>query len=336
MKIHRLWIEEWMALFGMKGTVTDTLEFLNKDEVVNGERQIRVITGVETDEEVVVFKLVHESLFHKELIESQIEFSQKLRAAGVNTTYQYKTKDDYVSEVMLEGMKFCLTCEAFIGSEPKALTVDLVHEIGKALGKMHCISEELQMEIGFSRVYHEVMNKSSYGKIWGNEYPDWVDRKWIDRIMKKHDQLMEEIQSGFAKLPKAAVQGDVFGLNNVAITEDGVAIYDYNLASDEVLVGDFLLAWYRTVSDRSMHEFLNEENADFMWRAYVAGYLESRSLSEQEYEAGYKLSAVLGVLYLSKLAMELNAEDRNEEAQKCLLVGERLLESPRRLKVDQR
>ena len=40
MRIHKLWIEEWMELFGIEGTVTDTLEFLNKDEEIDGDRQI--------------------------------------------------------------------------------------------------------------------------------------------------------------------------------------------------------------------------------------------------------------------------------------------------------
>lgn len=329
MKIHKQWIEEWLSMFGIHGTVKDILEFLHKDEEIDGERQIRIITGVETEEELVVFKLVHETMFSPELIESQIEFSQKLRECGINTTYQYKAENGYVLEVILEGTKFSLTCEAFIGSEPEALTADLQYEIGKALGLMHRISETHQMEIGFSRVYHEVMNKSSYWKIWGNQYPDWVDRAWIDRIAEKHDSLMEEIQSKWIKLPKAAVQGDVFGINNVAVTETGIAIYDYNLASDEVLVGDFLLAWYRTIGDQSMHCFLNESNADLMWKAYAAGYLESRPLSELENEIGYKLCAVLGVLHLSKLAIELKADGRDEHAKQCLLAAERIMDRPR-------
>lgn len=336
MRIHKLWIEEWMELFGIEGTVTDTLEFLNKDEEIDGDRQIRVITAVETEEEIVVFKLVHESMFSKELIESQIEFSQKLREAGVNTTYQYRTKEGYVLDVMLEGVQFCLTCEAYIGSEPEALTADLEYEIGKVLGKMHCISQEQQMKIGFSRVYHEVMNKSSYRKVWGNKYPDWVEKSWIDQMTEKHDSLMEEIQSGFAELPKAAVQGDIFGVNNVAVTEEGIAIYDYNLASDEVLVGDFLMCWYRTIADKSIHVFLNESNVKKMWEAYSSGYLENRSLSEKEYEIGHKLCAVLGLLHLTKLAIELKADGRMSDAKACLSAGERLLESPRWLEENTR
>lgn len=332
MKIHKLWIEEWMAFFGIEGKATDILEYLNKDEDIDGERQIRVIMAVETEQDVVVFKLVHESRFNKELIESQIEFSQKLREAGVNTTYQYRTEAGYVKEVMLEGFGFCLTCEAFIGSEPEALTVGLEYEIGKIIGKMHRISGERQMEIGFSRVYHEVMMKSSYRKVWGNKYPTWVEKAWIDDMAEKHDSLMEAIQSEFAELPKAAVQGDVFGLNNVAVTEKGIAIYDYNLASDEVLVGDFLMCWYRTIADKSMHEFLNESNVQMMWEAYAAGYLESRSLSRTEYAVGYKLCAVLGLIHMTKLAIELNADGRKSDAQVCLLAGERLLERPRWLK----
>jgi len=329
MKIHKLWIEEWMALFGIEGRVTDILEFLNKDEDIDGQRQIRVIMAVKTEEKVVVFKLVHESMFSKELIESQIEFSQKLREAGVNTTYQYRTKTGYVIEVMLEGFKFCLTCEAFIGNKPEALTADLEYELGKTLGKMHRISEDRQMEIGFSRVYHEVMNKSSYRKVWGNAYPDWVEKTWIDQMTEKHDSLMEEIQSEFAKLPKAAVQGDIFGVNNVAVTEEGIAIYDYNLASDEVLVGDFLMCWYRTIADKSMHVFLNESNVQMMWEAYADGYLESRPLSKIEYAVGHKLCAVLGLIHLTKLAIVLEADGRKSDAQTCLLAGERLLERPR-------
>ena len=65
MKIYESWIQEWLKTFGVKGKVTDTLEFLNKDEEIDGERQIRVILGVETEQEVVVFKLVHESMFNR-------------------------------------------------------------------------------------------------------------------------------------------------------------------------------------------------------------------------------------------------------------------------------
>ena len=329
MKIHKQWIEEWLSIFGIHGNISDILEFLHKDEEIDGERQIRIITAVETEEEVVVFKLVHETMFAPELIEAQIEFSQKLRKCGINTTYQYKAEKGYVQEVILEEMRFSLTCEAFIGSEPEMLTEELQYELGKALGRMHLISETQQMEIGFSRVYHEVMNKSSYRKIWGNQYPDWVDKEWIDRITEKHDYLMGEIQSKWTELPKAAVQGDVFGLNNVAVTETGIAIYDYNLASDEVLVGDFLLAWYRTIGDQSMHCFLNESNAELMWKAYAAGYLESRPLSELEYNIGYKLCAVLGVLHLSKLAIELKGDGREDYAKQCLQAAERIMDRPR-------
>ena len=134
MKIHKLWLEEWLPMFGVKGALADTLEFINMDVEIDGERQIRVITAAETDEgKVVGFKLVHESMFHKELIESQIEFSQKLRVAGLNTTYQFKAEGSYVLDVVLEGMNCCLTCEEYIGSRPDHLSADLEYEIGKVL-----------------------------------------------------------------------------------------------------------------------------------------------------------------------------------------------------------
>lgn len=329
MKIYESWIQEWLKTFGVKGKVTDTLEFLNKDEEIDGERQIRVILGVETEQEVVVFKLVHESMFNRELIESQITFSQKLRESGIATTYQYRTQEGYTQEVVLEGIRLCLSCEAFMGSEPEALTEELAYEIGKMMGNMHRISEEQKLEIGFSRVYHEVMNKSSYKKIWNNQYPNWIDKNWIDKITEKHDSLMEEIQSKWTELPKAAVQGDIFGVNNVYVTEEEIGVYDYNLASDEVLVGDFLMYWYRTVADLSMHTFLLQSNVDHMWKAYTTGYLESRSLSELERKIGNPLSAVLGVLHLSKLAIELKEEGRKEEAIQCLAAAERSIEKPR-------
>ena len=331
MKIHKIWLEKWLALFGVEGTVIDTLEFLNKDMEMDGERQIRVITAVETDEgKVVVFKMVHESMFHKELIKSQVEVSQRLRKAGLNTTYQYKTEEGYVLDVFLENMGFCLTCEGYIGSRPECLTADLEYKIGKILGKSHRLSEELKLEVGFSRLYHEVMCKSSYRKVWENTYPNWVDPEWIDRMTEIHDALMEEIQAEFANLPKAAVQADVYGLNNVAIIDgDELAIFDYNLAADEVLVADFLVSWYRTIADTHMHAFINEKNADLMWNAFSAGYLESRPLSELEYQTGYKLSAVLGLLYLTKLAIELEGYNQVDDAKACLLVGEKLLKHPR-------
>lgn len=331
MVIRKEWMEEWLLLFGIEGKVVDTLEFLNKDIVMDGERQVRVITAVETDrEEVVVFKLVHETMFYRELIESQLLFSQSLREAGVNTTYQYKADRGYVQELILDGMEFCLTCEGFIGSRPSELTADLEYAVGKELGKMHRISEERQLKVGCSRLYHEVMNKSSYQVAWRDVPHDWVDPEWLDEMTEIHDALMEEIQAEFDKLPKAAVQADVYGVNNVAITEDGnIAIFDYNLAADEVLVGDFLVSWYRTIADINMYAFINEENAGLMWEAFSTGYLESRPLSLREYEIGRKLSAVLGLVYLTKVAIVLEESEDVEAARECLRAGERLLKNPR-------
>lgn len=331
MKIHKLWLEEWLPMFGVKGALADTLEFINMDVEIDGERQIRVITAAETDEgKVVVFKLVHEPMFHKELIESQIEFSQKLRVAGLNTTYQFKAEGSYVLDVVLEGMNCCLTCEEYIGSRPDHLSAVLEYEIGKVLGESHRLSEKLNLEVGFSRLYHEVMRKSSYRKVWNSTCSEWVDPQWIEQMTEIHDGLMEEIQAEFTSLPKAAVQGDVYGVNNVAVTDEGeLAIFDYNLAGDEVLVADFLLSWYRTIGDMNMHTFINEETVDLMWNAFSTGYLKSRPLSKEEYQIGNKLSAVLGLIYLTKLAIELEGCGRVDDAKACLSAGERLLKHPR-------
>ena len=67
-----------------------------------------------------------------------------------------------------------------------------------------------------------------------------LDQAFVTRIKALRDEKRTRIRGDWEKLPKAAVQGDI-SINNLAHGKDGLIVFDYNNAGDEVQVCDLVM-----------------------------------------------------------------------------------------------
>ena len=123
----------------------------------------------------------------------------------------------------------------------------------------------------------------------------------IGRILEIYNRRLAIIKKVWTELPRAAVQGDIYSCNNIANRDGNLVVYDFNLAGDEVLIGDILQCWFRTVFDEKIEEDLEILSKEKMWSEFIQAYQSERKLTDIEKKYLPDVYAILGVVYYSKI-----------------------------------
>lgn len=316
--IQKREMEEILAAFGICAPVKQIRQLLYKEER-DGCTILRDILGAETtDGRRYVVKLVSEPEHPTELIRRQILFSETLRCNGAPTARYYSCQKGFTMHRQIGTLGVDISCEDYVGEPIRTLDSETIRAVGVLLGRLHRISLENHCRVGTSKTYREVTSHSRYRKIWHGILPRSVPEEVYRRIAQLHDGLMPYAETVWPTLPFAAVQADIYALNNYTWNGNELIAYDYNLAADEVLIGDLLISWFRTTIHPEMWEYITQENSSQLWNVMLEGYTRQRPLTDAEREALPLLYPLMAAIYASTLAYQFEEIGEYDNAEPCL------------------
>lgn len=221
-----------------------------------------------------VIKFIREPIFPAEIIEQQSAFSDLLRKNGILTPYRRTRNGHYCVPYEKAGLQMSVTLEEWVGEKLQHIDPELFAQIGALLGKIHRISQKSGMKIGFSLLYNEITahKDTSFERLWHGVSHDFIPQAEEARILALYEKRLTKVKGIWSSLPRAAVQGDIYSCNNIARRDGRLAVYDFNLAGDEVLIGDILLCWFRTVFDENRQQDIRCFSTEELWRCLVTAY----------------------------------------------------------------
>lgn len=279
---------------------------------------IRKIIFVELeDSKKLVIKFIKEAIFTSEIIEHQSAFSDLLRKNGIDTPYRFTKSGKYCIPFFKDGILMDVTLEEWIGEKIPHFTLDLYKEVGETLGKMHKIAIDDSRAIGFSLLYNEIICRdTSYERLWGKADHSFISATEYNKILDIYNKRLSIVKNIWTSLPRAAVQGDIYSCNNITVRDGRLSVFDFNLAGDEVLIGDILQCWFRTIFDIKIQDDLNGISLIELWRAFIGAYLKERPLTDIECKFFSDVYALLGVVYYTKLLAYYVLNNNKDKAEK--------------------
>lgn len=250
-----------------------------------------------------------------EIIEQQSKFSEMLRENGMIVPRKYDKNGKYCMPYVLSGIEVDVTVEDYLGETIEEFRPKMFKIYGELIGRMHQISLTKDSHINFRIVYNEVKeNRTDFMKLFIGTDVSKLPKKIMEEIIQKHNDKKDKILQIWPYLPKSSVQGDIYSCNNVAMTENGIGFYDFNIAADEVLLGDMLHVWFRTIYDTSNEKQIKEWDLEECFKDYMEGYQLERSWTEIEKKHFSEVYSLLGSIYAGRYVAELMRNDRYKDA----------------------
>ena len=329
-------IQEILEYYTIHKNVETFKVLTNVQEWRQDKAAIRMIVRVDlTDGSRLIVKFLNERSFiidvskltiSTEVIEQQSNFSELLRKNGMIVPKKYAKNGKYCMPYELAGIPVDVTVEAYLGEEIKKFHPFYFREYGKLIGQMHAVSLSNHAHIGFSIVYNEVQeNRTDFMKLFMGTDVSQLPEHVMERIVEKHNEKKERILEIWPLLPKSSVQGDIYSCNNVAMTENGIGFYDFNIAADEVLLGDMLHVWFRTIYDISNEKQIETWDLKACFKDYMDGYQLYRLWTEIEREYFSEVYSLLGSIYAGRYVAELMRNGRYKDAISQLDIIETLM-----------
>ena len=127
-----------------------------------------------------------------------------------------------------------------------------------------------------------------------------LDQKVVAQIKTLRDAKLERIRAMWETLPKAAVQGDI-SINNLVHSEDGLIVFDYNNAGDEVLISDLVMEGLLTAYEMELPDGTPASYREQIFPALVKGYLSVRLLSEAERKTAWEVYTLYHGLWFTRI-----------------------------------
>ena len=264
---------------------------------------IRKIIYIELENgEKLVMKLVREPVFSTEIIENQSAFSDLLMEYGIETPKRKKVQGKYCVFFEKDNLIMDVYIEEWVGEKIPHLTMELYKKTGAVIGRIHAVSQITGFRIGFSLLYNEITERdTSFSRLWRNGNQNIIPKHLYEEMLEIYNRRLAIIKKVWTELPRAAVQGDIYSCNNIANRDGNLVVYDFNLAGDEVLIGDILQCWFRTVFDEKIEEDLEILSKEKMWSEFIQAYQSERKLTDIEKKYLPDVYAILGVVYYSKI-----------------------------------
>ena len=318
-------IQEIFRYYGINDEIESFVVLSNIEEWRKNKAAVRKIVQVNlNDGSKRIVKFLNERSFiidvskltiSTEIIEQQSRFSELLRNHGMIVPKKYNVNGKFCMPYTLSGIPVDVTVEDYLGEEIKVFDPKFFGEYGKLIGQMHQISMTHDAHIGFSIVYNEVKeNRTDFMKLFTGTDISKLPKNVMDEIVLQHNEKKDRIIQIWTLLPKGAVQGDIYSCNNVAMTEKGIGFYDFNIAADEVLMGDMLHVWFRTIYDISNENDIKTWNLKECFKSYMEGYQSYRLWTDIEKVHFSEVYALLGSIYAGRYVAELMRNNRYEDA----------------------
>ena len=156
-----------------------------------------------------------------------------------------------------------------------------------------------------------------FGAAYWNDvdaYPDFckltedphLDQTTVSRLKTIREEKLTAIRALWGTLPKAAVQGDI-SINNLTDHPDGLTVFDYNNAGDEVLVSDLVLEGLLTACEMDLPPDTPPSARELLFPALLGGYLSIRSLSVAEAQAAWDIYTLYHAFWFSRIIYNENS-----------------------------
>ena len=296
-------IQEILQFYGFHEQVMEQKAYIHAIED-NGWLKLIFRVTLESGKMLVV-KILHEDddlATERNKVENQSIFSELMRCHGLKTPARYQTNGKYCNAFTYHDLHCMVTVEDWCGEEITVITTDLAHQIGELMARMHTISLENKCEIG-----HRTLFSAAY---WNDVdcFPEFceitkdkkLDQAVVEQIKALHDEKLERIRSVWGALPKAAVQGDI-SINNLVHTEDGLIVFDYNNAGDEVLISDLVMEGLLTAYEMELPDGRPASYREQIFSALLKGYLSVRPLSEAERTTAWDVYTLYHGLWFTRI-----------------------------------
>ncbi len=302
-KIETEVMEAILRRYGFPGKVTEQKSYIHAVEE-NGWMKLIFRVTLE-DGTMLVIKLLHEEddpAAEMTKVENQSMFSERMRISGIRTPKRYQAEGSYCTAYSYRDRPCVVTVEDWCGEEIKEITTDIAHEIGALMARMHLLSLEHGCVIG-----HRTLFSAAY---WNDVdcFPEFceiakderLDQDIAARIRSLREEKLERIRAVWESLPKAAVQGDI-SINNLVLDHDGLIVFDYNNAGDEVLISDLVMEGLLTAYEMDLPEGMPESYREQLFPAFLKGYLSVRPLSEAEADTAWEVYTLYHGLWFTRI-----------------------------------
>lgn len=313
-------ILEILTRYGMDAAFSEQTPYIHATGE-NGEPLVKVILSVRlADGQRIVIKILHEEgnlLEDRDKIEKQSAFSEQMRRCGIRTPKRYSSDGHFCTECTAYGLPCNVTVEDWCGEEIREITVDRAYRIGELMAQMHTLSQEHRCTIGCGTLFsaaewNDVDAFSSFCKIAQHEQ---LDQTIVAQIKQLHDDKLAALRAVWKQLPKSAVQGDI-SINNLVDGAEGLRVFDYNNAGDEVLISDLVMEGLLTAYEMELPDGAEESLRESLFPALLAGYLSVRKLSPEEADAAWTVYTLYHGLWFTRVVyQDASLEKRVERGE---------------------
>lgn len=303
-RVQEAIIHAILAQYGLDAAFSEQKEYIGYSGE-HGDKLVKMILPVLLENgKRVVIKILREDdlLADRDKIERQSAFSEFMRQKGIQTPMRYMANGRYCNECIYNDLPCNVTVEDWCGEEITEIDTDISYRIGELMARMHVISLENKCELGcgtlFSAAYwNDVDAFPRFCALGKNER---LDQSVVAQIRKLHDEKLETIRAAWDRLPRAAVQGDI-SINNLVDGEDGLIVFDYNNAGDEVLISDLVMEGLLTAYERDLPAGADKSQREALFPAFLRGYLSVRSLSEEEANTAWTVYTLYHALWFTRV-----------------------------------
>ena len=305
-------IEEVLTLYGFDAAITEQKSYIH---AIKDNGWLKLIFRVTLDSgKMLVIKILHEDEDLAEecqKVERQSIFSEVMRSNGIRTPERYQAQGKYCNEYVYHDLPCMVTVEDWCGEEITEINTAIAFQIGELMARMHNISLANKCEIGhrtlFSAAYwNDVDSFPEFCEITKDEQ---LDQAVIAQIKALREDKLERIRAVWETLPKAAVQGDI-SINNLVDTENGLIVFDYNNAGDEVLISDLVMEGLLTAYEMELPEGTPASYREQLFPELLKGYLSVRRLSEAECAAAWEVYTLYHGLWFTRIVYNDDSLDQ--------------------------
>lgn len=296
-------IETILQLYGFHEQVKEQKMYIR---TIEDDGWMKLIFRVTLENgKMLVIKILHEDddlAAEIRKVENQSIFSEVMRRHGIKTPARYQANGKYCTAFAYHDLPCMVTVEDWCGEEITEITTEIAYQIGELMARMHTISLENKCEIGhgtlFSAAYwNDVDAFPEFCEITKDEK---LDQAVVAQIKALRDEKLERIRAVWDSLPKAAVQGDI-SINNLVHGEDGLIVFDYNNAGDEVLISDLVMEGLLTAYEMELPDGTPVSYREQIFPALLKGYLSVRPLSEAESAAAWEVYTLYHGLWFTRI-----------------------------------
>lgn len=245
-------------------------------------------------------------------------FSEFLRLKGLSVPKKHINSNHYCATITINDIDFLATVEDYFGEDVKEITLQSVFELGSILGNLHQLSYSHGYHLKQGCVLSSLKSgRTRFDSIWSELDAIVFDNpEEIQKIRILHNNKIEELKKLWNELPTTAVHGDLGLTSNFMYQSSGYGIIDFNLAGDEVLLGDLLITWY---SSRYSNDFIRKvpfNNVSKIKQSFFQGYYSKRELTDIEHKNFDKVSIIINGIYFNRFVAELAKEGNVQLAKK--------------------